>query len=122
MAFVPIKGITVTLIRMVQTGVNALNEAVYSPQAVDVANVLVAPATEQEILDTINLTGRRAVYTLGIPKGDKHDWTNQRVRFFGKEWRTIGEPIEGIEELIPGHWNKKVRVESIVEGNQDRTE
>lgn len=122
MAFVPIKGITVTLIQMVQTGVNALNEAVYSPQAVDVENVLVAPATEQEILDTINLTGRRAVYTLGIPKGDTHDWANQRVRFFGNEWRTIGEPIEGIEELIPLSWNKKVRVESIVEGDQNRTE
>ena len=122
MAFVPIKGITVTLIQMVQTGVNALNEAVYSPQAVDVENVLVAPATEQEILDTINLTGRRAVYTLGIPKGDTHDWANQRVRFFGNEWRTIGEPIEGIEDLIPLHWNKKVRVESIVERNPNRTE
>lgn len=122
MAFVPIKGITVTLIQMVQTGVNALNEAVYTPQEIDVENVLVAPATEQEILDMINLTGRRAVYTLGIPKGDTHDWANQRVRFFGNEWRTIGEPIEGIEELIPLSWNKKVRVESIVEGDQDQTE
>lgn len=110
-----IKGITVNLYEMQETDTNAFNEAIYAPVKHSVANVLVTPATEQEILDTVNLTGRRAVYTLCIPKGDAHDWTNQIVEFFGRKWRTIGEPIEWIEAMVPLDWNMKVRVESFVD-------
>lgn len=115
MAFNPIHGITVTLHELTLDSYNAFNEAVYVPTLTSVDNVIVAPASEQEILDTINLTGRKAVYTLGIPKGDTHVWTNTIVEFFGRKWRTIGEPIEGIEDMIPLAWNKKVRCESLVE-------
>lgn len=115
---IAIKGITVILHEQTVTGYNAFNEPVYMDKTTEVENVLVAPASEQEILDTINLTGRKAVYTLGIPKGDTHDWCNTTVEFFGKPWRTIGEPIEGIEDLIPLSWNKKVRCESLVEESE----
>ena len=40
-----------------------------------------------------------------------HDWTDTKVEFFGKTWKTVGEPVEGIEENIPLRWNKKVVVE-----------
>ena len=73
--------------------------------------LLVAPSTEQELLETTNLTGRKAVYTLGIPKGDTHDWVDKKVSFFGQNFRTIGQPIEGIDAMIPLQWNKKVRCE-----------
>jgi hypothetical protein len=33
------------------------------------------------------------------------------VEFFGQRFRTIGFPTQGIEELIPLAWNKKVKVE-----------
>lgn len=112
---VAIHGITVTLIQQVEAGVNEFNETVYEPREIPVDNVLVAPSSEQEILDTVNIYGRKAVYTLGIPKGDTHDWKNQVVMFFGKRWRTIGEPLEGIEDMIPLAWNRKVRCESLVE-------
>ena len=56
-------------------------------------------------------TGRKAVYTLAIPKGDTHEWEDQKVIFFGKEWRVFGAELEGIEDLIPLDWNKKVYVE-----------
>ena len=79
----------------------------------EVENVLVAPSTEQEILDTLELTGRRAVYTLGIPKGDNHVWTDRKVSFFGQDFRVIGAPVEGIEAMIPLEWNRKVRCEAI---------
>ena len=115
MAFIPIHGITVTLVSEVQTGYNALHEPVYEPSREDVENVIVGQATEQDVADTLNLYGRRAVYTLCIPKGDAHDWENQTVEFFGKAWRTIGHPIEYIEDMVPLAWNKKVRVESRVE-------
>lgn len=52
-------------------------------------------------------------YTLGIPKGDAHDWTDRRIGFFGEVWRTVGTPVQGIEANIPLCWHKKVRVEPL---------
>lgn len=50
-------------------------------------------------------------YTLAIPKGDNHEWTDKIVEFFGKKFRTVGFPEQGIEENIPLAWHKKIRVE-----------
>lgn len=105
------RGITVTLYEVTQTGTDDFGEPVYTETPTDVENVLVSPSTPQEILDTVNLYGRKAVYTLGIPKGDSHDWENRRVDFFGERWRVFGVPTKGIEELIPLDWNMKVTVE-----------
>lgn len=107
-----IKGICVTLYETAQTGVDAFNRPVYAETPVAVENVLVAPLSDEEVLETLNLTGKRAKYQLAIPKGDVHDWENRRVSFWGSDWRVIGHPTEGIEANIPLLWNKKVRVES----------
>lgn len=108
-----IKGIPVNLIQLTQTGVDDFGAPVYSESSVSVSNVLVSPSSEDEILSTVNLYGKKAVYTLCIPKGDSHDWENTFVEFFGERWRTIGKPIEYIEGLVPLSWNKKVRVENV---------
>ena len=105
------KGITITLYEATESGKNAFNETTYTEPPVEVDNVLIAPASESEILDTMNLYGRKAVYVLGIPKGDTHDWENRKVSFFGEDWRVFGIPSEGLEHLIPLDWNKKVMVE-----------
>ena len=76
-----IKGITVTLYSRTQTGTDAFNAPIYTEEPVDVADVLVAPMSDEEILDTLNLTGRRAKYQLGIPKGDTHIWEGCVVVF-----------------------------------------
>lgn len=110
-----LKGITVTLYTVTQTGVDDFNRPIYAETAVQVPNVLVAPLSDTEILDTVNLTGKKATYQLGIPKGDTHDWENRRVSFFGEDWRVIGHPTEGIDAMIPLRWNKKVKVESYVQ-------
>lgn len=110
-----LKGITIDLYTKVQTETDDLGNPIYTETVEPVENVLVAPMSDQEILDLINLTGRKAVYQMAIPKGDTHDWTNVKVGFFGQTFRTIGMPIEGIEEMLPLAWNKKVRVE-IIEG------
>lgn len=106
-----IKGITVVLFEKEETGKDEFNRPIYSEKETAVENVLVSPTSQQEILDTLNLTGRKAVYTLGIPKGDTHDWENKRVRFFDKTWHTIGMPLQGIDAMIPLDWNMKVQVE-----------
>lgn len=110
-------GITVILFDKTQTGTDPLNHPIYTETPVPVANVLVAPLSDSEILETYNLTGRKAVYQMGIPKGDTHEWTaGKKVRFKGKDYRIIGLPTEGIDKLIPLSWNLKVKVERYEQG------
>ena len=106
-----IKGITVTLYTETEGNPDAFGRPTYTETAVQVDNVLVAPASTSETLDTVNLTGKKAVYTLGIPKGDTHDWKDKKVEFFGQTFKTFGEPLQGIEEMIPLQWNTKIQVE-----------
>ena len=105
------QGITVTLYEETQIGEDAFNQAIFEETPVEVENVLVTPSSQSEILDSVNLYGKKAVYTLAIPKGDTHDWEDRRVDFFGERWRVFGIPSEGIDGLIPLDWNKKVTVE-----------
>ncbi len=105
------RGRTVILYERTQTGTDGFNRPIYTETPVEVANVLIAPVSSEDVINEMNLTGKRAVYQLGIPKGDAHDWANTRVSFFGEDWQTIGYPQEGQEELIPLSWNRKVTVE-----------
>ena len=106
-----IKGLTVILYEKTAAGVDDFNKTIYAEKAVRIENVLVAPATSTDVVESTNLYGKKAVYTLAIPKGDRHIWEDRRVDFFGESWRVIGFPTEGIEENIPLSWNKKVMVE-----------
>ena len=106
-----IKGITVVLHSKVQNGTDPFGAPIYVETAINVPNVLVTPTLSDDIVNINDLTGKKAVYTLAIPKGDTNVWTDRKVTFFGQDWRTFGEPIEGIEENIPLSWNKKVTVE-----------
>ncbi len=114
-----LKGETIVLINKVRTGEDPFHKPIYTESRETIENVLIAPAQEQEILDALNLTGRKAVYTLAIPKGDTHIWEDRDVEFFGHKWHTIGMPTEGIEEMIPLKWNRKVRVERYGEKGED---
>lgn len=102
-----ITGITVTLIEQIENGKDEFNHPIYSEKRVRVGNVLVAPAQTTEIVDALNLTGKKAVYNIAIPKGDKHNWKDNIVEFFGEKWQVIGFPQMGIEANIPLSWNQK---------------
>lgn len=104
-------GIKVTLYDKVQTGKDPYNAPVYKEVPVQVENVLVAPLSATEIVEALQLHGKKAVYQIGIPKGDEHTWEDRRVDFFGHSWHTIGFVTEGIEDLVPTQWHKKVQVE-----------
>lgn len=106
-----IKGITVTLINKKEVGKDAFDAPIYEDVPTDVDNVLVAPTSTDDIVSQLDLTGKKAVYTLAIPKGDEHKWEDAEVYFFGQKWRTFGFVTQGIEHLIPLSWNKKVMVE-----------
>ncbi|EPX29844.1 TPA: hypothetical protein VBX13_000158 [Streptococcus agalactiae] len=106
-----LKGITVTLVDKTISGKDPFGNPIKVDFDIKIENVLVAPATTEDITNQLSLTGKKVEYILAIPKGDKHDWEDKEVRFFDKKWRTVGLALEGIEELIPLEWNKKVMVE-----------
>ena len=106
-----IHGIQITLIDKQVVSVDPFGSPVVKDVEITVDNVIVSPATTEDVTSQMSLTGKKISYTIGIPKGDMHDWENKEVRFFGKRWKTVGIPLEGIEELTPLEWNKKVMVE-----------
>ena len=65
----------------------------------------------RELVNELQLYGKRLAYTLALPKGDAHDWYDVTVEFFGQRFRTYGDMTEGIEAMIPLRWNRKVKVE-----------
>lgn len=112
MAISRIKGISVTLYERTETGLDAANRPIYTETAVTVDNVLIGQPTSEDVTNEFNLSGKRIAYTLGIPKGDTHDWTDRTVEFWGRKFRAVGVPTQGIDENIPLDWNMKVQVEA----------
>ena len=105
------RGVTITLYDKVQIGIDDFNRPVYEDIPRNIENVLIGEPTTDQVIDELNLSGKRLAYTLAIPKGDTHEWTDRKVEFFGEVFRTFGRPTQGIDHLIPLDWNKKVKVE-----------
>lgn len=108
-----IKGVAVTLYERRETGRDGFGTPIYSEKPTIVEDVLICPATENAVVDDEGMSGRRAEYELCIPKGDTHEWENNRVDFFGQKWRVFGAALEYEEELVPLRWNRRVKVERI---------
>lgn len=109
-----IKGIVIIIPKKICCGKDELGAPVYEYDldAGDmVENVLVTPTLADDLVTRTDLTGKKEVYTLAIPKQDDHDWRDCVVYFFDRYWKSFGAPIEGIPDNIPLDWNKKVTVE-----------
>ena len=105
-----IKGIDIKIIVKTETGRDPFGAPIVTEKAKTVKNVLVNSISTTDILNTVNLTGKTAVYELCIPKGDKTHWENAEVEFYGERWQTIGIPEQWIEEMVPLDWNRKIKV------------
>lgn len=108
-----IKGIPVILIQKIKVGEDPFGGGIYQEKPIKVKNVLVAPTNSDDIINSQNLYGKKAIYTLGIPKGDENIWEDNEVLFFGQRFKVFGKVTQGIDELIPLEWNKKAYVEVI---------
>ncbi len=104
------KGITVTLHVKSKIGTDDFGADLYDDSTVRVDNVLVGQPTETDVV-TANYFGKHVTYMLGIPKGDAHVWQDTEVEFFGKKFRTVGEPVQGIPGMVPLSWDRNVMVE-----------
>ena len=104
-----IKGSKIILIKQEQTSVDEFNAPIYTEHEIEVENVLIQPLTSSEIINELNLNGKKATYCLCIPKTDSNSWKDSKVVFFGKTWKTYGDVIE--YQQCPTDWNRKVYVE-----------
>lgn len=75
-----------------------------------VSNVLIG---EPQFAQAESFGGNTVTYTLAIPKGDTHDWTDRVIGWNGQLFRTVGTPVQGIEANIPLSWNKKITVRQL---------
>lgn len=104
--------ISVTLISLTQSGTDDFNAPVYTESEVTVDHVLVGEPSTDDVTRDLQMYGKRCAYTLAIPKGDTNTWEDQYVEFFDRRWHVYGNVTQGIDDLIPGPWNKKVHVEA----------
>lgn len=103
--------ITVLLKDEYEVGHDAFNAPIYEYVDIPIQGCLVAPVRSEDVVTTLSLYGKHAVYEIAIPKGDMHDWENKQVVFFGRTFQTFGYVMQGIEENIPLKWNGKVYCE-----------
>ncbi|MBT0883612.1 hypothetical protein, partial [Campylobacter sp. 2018MI13] len=82
-----LKGITVILVDETEESEDPFGQPVTVKEEIAVDNVLIAPASTDDVTAEMSLTGKKIVYELAIPKGDSHTWTNRQVKFFGQTWR-----------------------------------
>lgn len=108
-----IKGIAVRLINKKKIGEDRIGSDITEDVEILVENVLIRPVSSDEMINELNLSGRKIIYELAIPKTDTNTWTNSELIFFNERFRVINAPVQGIDELIPLDWNKKVMVEKI---------
>lgn len=125
------KGTTIYLVHRNQIGVDDFNMPVYSEglhpsndvypsndlfpcdgtilEAVD--DCLVGQPSADDVANAVAFYGKKIAYTVGIPKGDSHEWTDAEVEIWGERFRTIGYPETGIQANIPLRWGQNIKVE-----------
>lgn len=110
------RGITVTLYELTQTGEDPFGAPIYTETGIQVDDVLVGQPDTDDLTNSVQMYGKTIKYMLGIPKGDTNDWKDKKVSWtdaYGTihTVRTFGFPITGIEANIPTRWHMKVRCE-----------
>lgn len=105
------KGETVILKEKIQDGVDPFGRPIYKEVDVEVGNVIIGSPTFDAAVADLNLTGKKLAYTLGIPKGDTHNWSDSIVIIRNEPFRTYGFPLTQTEANVPGKWNTQVKVE-----------
>ena len=103
-------GRSIILYDKVKAGVDDFNRPIYTETPVTVDNVLIGSPSPQEVVDTLNLTGKRAAYTLGIPKGDTHTWTD-RCRWNAMSNFQFVRSDAGVRELMQSQEMQDVLVD-----------
>ena len=112
-----IHGTTVELVNKIATGERdrTSRPIIVDSEPITVEDVLVGEPSSDDIVNSLNLYGKRVKYTLGIPKGDTNTWEGD-VIIWGKKYHIFTAPTNGIDANVPTRWNTKVMVEEFENG------
>lgn len=105
------KTITVQLAVKTQSGVDPFGAPIETEELVDVPGCLVGQPSADDIVQTMEMYGKKIAYVVGVPKGDTNKWEDTDVVIWGERFRTIGFAETGIQGNIPLYWGKNVKVE-----------
>ena len=106
-----LKTLTIQLSVKQLTGSDPFGMKTETEELVDIPGCLVGMPSSDEIVQAMEMYGKKIAYVVGVPKGDTHEWTDTDVVIAGERYRTIGYPETGIQENIPLAWGKNVKVE-----------
>lgn len=105
-----IHGETVYVSALAASGTDRLgNPARAYAEPVAVPNVVVAPATDEQ-LDDAHPDGMRCVYTLHFPRGYGESLRGAKVTVRGDDFHVMGDPAPYTEANVRGPWTMPVRV------------
>ena len=105
------KGTTIQLVVKTVESTDPFGAPVYKEELVDIPDVLVGSPSSDEVVNALQMYGKKIAFTLGIPKGDTHSWIDTDVVIWGERYRTIGYPTTGEQANIPLRWGQNVQVE-----------
>jgi hypothetical protein len=108
------KGITLTFVKQVESGVDALNNPTYTTESVDVDDCLIAPiiepatAREQQAMEQ-----SRDQVRIHMPKASSEDVSDSDVTWNGKVFHIDSDSVVFMDENTPTRWNRYFRGECI---------
>ena len=105
------KSMTVQLVKKTLEGTDPFGAPIYKEELINVPGCLVGPGNADQIIQATEKYGKKVAYTIGVPKGDTHNWIDTDVIFYGERFHTIGLPEKGMPENIPLYWGQNVMVE-----------
>lgn len=106
-------GETVEVETTVQAGKDSFGNAIYESKFVPVENVLVAPSSTTNVIDTTRPNGANVVYQLYFPKGFDLPLMNKKIKVRNEVFRVIGDPKPYPVENTPTPWFMEVEVEHV---------
>lgn len=104
-------GVPIQYVHRKKVSEDEWHQPIFGEEYETIDNVLVAPVSQMGIPEQEDLQKKKKQKMLGIPKGDNHDWKDCVVLIDGERYESVGFPEEGIEDLVPGPWHKKVKVQ-----------
>lgn len=105
------KGTTIQLSVKTITSYDPFGAPIETETLVDIPDVLVGQPTSDDVDAVYSAYGKHIAYSLGIPKGDTHNWEDAEVVIWGNRYKTIGYPVTAEQANIPLRWGQVVKVE-----------
>ena len=107
-------GMSITFIKQVANGTDALNDPTYTTQNITVDDVLVAPITEPaNAREAQALEQSRDQVRVHLPKTNTQDISNSSFTYEGKEFKVDSASVKFMDGNTPTRWNTYFRAECV---------